>query len=217
MAEVSSNGSNGSTGDAVEASMARAHHPGAARLGDAIRALMARAVDPDRTEAEQAGLAEGIEGLLDGHGLPGPASRYNRSSHRDALTTHPLLGAANPVAPPLWFERDGDEAVARVAYPAVYEGIPGNVHGGHVAAGFDVALGFAAAIGGAPSVTGTLTLRYRRPTPTNTVLEYRARLERRDGRKLYVAGTLTTPDGTVTVEGEAVFIAVEASRFTTVT
>lgn len=214
MAEVRTNGSTADA-DAVEASMQRAHSPGAARLGNAIRALMARAVDPDRAEAEQAALAEAVERLLDGGDEP--ASRYNRTSHRDALSTHPLLGAANPVAPPLRFVRDGDDAVARVSYPAVYEGIPGNVHGGHLAAGFDVALGFAAAIGGAPSVTGTLTLRYRRPTPTNTVLEYRARLERRDGRKLYVAGTLTTPDGTVTVEGEAIFIAVEASRFTTVT
>jgi acyl-coenzyme A thioesterase PaaI-like protein len=207
--------SNGTSGSAIERSLNHAGDPASRRLGDAIRRLMALAVDSDRSPTQQLELAEAVEKLSAGD--PTPTSRYSRSTHLDVIGTHPLLGGANPVAPPLHFERDGEFALARVTYPAVYEGIPGNVHGGHIAAGFDVALGFAAAIGGAPSVTGTLTLRYRRPTPTNTPLEYRARLERQERRKLFVVGTLTTPDGNVTVEGDAIFIAVEASRFTTIT
>ena len=38
-------------------------------------------------------------------------------------------------------------------------------HGGYVAAAFDEVLGLAQDLGGQSGMTGTLTIKYRRPTP----------------------------------------------------
>jgi acyl-coenzyme A thioesterase PaaI-like protein len=58
-----------------------------------------------------------------------------------------------------------DDGVASpIVVPRVYEGPPGAVHGGIVAAYLDEVLGGAAArVSGKPSVTGELTVRYVKP------------------------------------------------------
>ena len=57
-----------------------------------------------------------------------------------------------------------------VTFGSAYEGPPGHVHGGYVAAAFDELLGMTQSLGGMPGMTGTLTVRYRRPTPLRTEL-----------------------------------------------
>ena len=49
-----------------------------------------------------------------------------------------------------------------------YEGPPGCVHGGVIALVFDELLGAANIAAGSPGMTGTLTIRYREPTPIRT-------------------------------------------------
>ena len=88
---------------------------------------------------------------------------------------------------------------------ALYEGPPGLVHGGVSALILDQMLGEAAAIGGGPGMTGRLTLHYRRPTPLGR-LTVEGWLASRDGRKSIARGTITAPDGQVTVEAEGLFI-----------
>ena len=80
----------------------------------------------------------------------------------------PVGGACNPIAPPITFTVDGDVVVGEVTYGSAYEGPPGCVHGGYIAAAFDELLGFANSLSGTPGMTGTLTVRYRRPTPSTT-------------------------------------------------
>jgi acyl-CoA thioesterase FadM len=82
-----------------------------------------------------------------------------------------------------------------------------------VAAGFDAVLIFAAVCIGHPGVTGSLTVRYRRPTPLGVDLVYEARPDRIDGRKAFIAGKLLDPDGHVCVEAEGTFVLVERDRF----
>jgi len=62
-------------------------------------------------------------------------------------------------------------------------------------------------------MTGTLTVRYRRPTPLHAPVEFEARLDRVEGRKNFTSGVLKGPDGEVTAEADAVFISVPAERF----
>jgi acyl-coenzyme A thioesterase PaaI-like protein len=72
-----------------------------------------------------------------------------------------------------------------------YEGPPGAVHGGIVAAYLDEILGAAAARAtGRPSVTGELTVRYVKPVPVATPLLGRGRLVTDHGRYVDVAGSL---------------------------
>mgnify|MGYP006303230097 CR=1 FL=1 len=93
-----------------------------------------------------------------------------------------------------------------------YEGPPGCVHGGWVAAAFDEVLGFAQSLTGIPGMTGTLTVIYRRPTPLETDLRFEARVERTEGRKRFVRGTVTG-GGELTAEAEGIFIAIDPERF----
>ena len=84
-----------------------------------------------------------------------------------------------------------DEVVSPILVPRVYEGPPGAVHGGIVAAYLDEVLGAAAArAAGKPSVTGELTVRYVKPVPSATPLLGRGRLVADHGRYVDVEGTL---------------------------
>jgi hypothetical protein len=112
---------------------------------------------------------------------------------------NPLSGMSNPLAPPLNIWIEGDVAHGRALLSWAYEGPPESVHGGYVAALFDQFMGMAQAIGGQPGMTGTLTIRYHRRTPLNTLLVLTGRVERIEGRKTIVhaemrAGELLTAE-----------------------
>ena len=117
-----------------------------------------------------------------------------------------VVGMRNPVAPPLEMERSRDgRAWSTFTLNALYEGPPGNVHGGVLALVLDQVLGEAAAAGGTPGMTGTLTLRYRRATPLGRC-SAEAWIDRHEGVKTYVHGQLKRADGEVCVEAEGIFI-----------
>ena len=85
-----------------------------------------------------------------------------------------------------------DDGVASpILVPRVYEGPPGAVHGGIVAAYLDEVLGGAAArAAGKPAVTGELTVRYVKPVPSETPLLGRGRVLADHGRYVDVEGSL---------------------------
>jgi acyl-coenzyme A thioesterase PaaI-like protein len=118
-----------------------------------------------------------------------------------------VVGLRNPHAVPLKVVQDkaAGRATAEFELNALYEGPPGQVHGGVVALVLDQVFGEAAAAGGAPGMTGTLTLRYELNTPLGQC-SAAAWVDRREGVKTIVKGELRRADGTVTVTAEGVFI-----------
>ena len=94
---------------------------------------------------------------------------------------------------------------------AAYEGPPGYVHGAIIAAIFDMLLGLANVASGNPAMTGTLTVRYRRPTPLHTDLAFEARTARTEGRKVIATGTVAA-GGELTAEAEGIFVSLELDR-----
>lgn len=54
-----------------------------------------------------------------------------------------------------------------------------------------------------------LNISYKKPIPTPGPVLCRARLEKLDGKKLYVRGTIEDGAGTVYTVGDAMFIAVK--------
>jgi acyl-coenzyme A thioesterase PaaI-like protein len=121
---------------------------------------------------------------------------------------HPLLGTANPIAPPLVTEQHDDGRVTvRGTYDKRFEGMPNLVHGGVLAMGFDLALGMACAVAiERPAMTGTLSLRYRAPTPLYQEVTYRCIAEPRSARTVRAHGTLTIGE-TTCVEAEGIWVA----------
>jgi len=120
----------------------------------------------------------------------------------------PILGLANPLSPPLRVEIEGDRVVAHVHFGAAYEGPPGCVHGGYVAAVFDELLGATQTLSGTAGMTARLIVNYRRPTPLRTDLVMEGRLVRVDGRKVFVEATCSAA-GEVTAEAEGLFVTID--------
>lgn len=178
----------------------------AARVRELAEATVLTGVDP----AEAAAVAAEVEALT----ARLAAERRNappfvRSSpHRmDRQIANPVTGALNPLAPPVELTVSTDGIVrGEFTLGAVYEGPPSYVHGGMSAMVLDQALGMAAAATGTPGMTAALETRYRRPTPLGVPLSVEAKASRVEGRKVYASGTISGPDGRVTVEATAMFV-----------
>ncbi len=188
------------------------------RLGDAARALIERMF---ATSVPLPAVEEAIESLeavhrrLDAYPagrIPEGFSEASTSGDPHAFFDNsPLMGRANPLAAPITTAVEGNRVVGQVRFGAAYEGAPGCVHGGFVAAAFDEVLGLAQSLGGSPGMTGTLTIRYRKPTPLHTDLRFVARLDRQDGRKIYCSGELYAGE-LLCAEAEGIFISVDFSK-----
>jgi len=131
-----------------------------------------------------------------------------------AMGDRAVAGPANPTSVHMVPRRDGDEAVADVWFGPAFEGAPGRVHGGLVAAVFDDLTGFVLAIVREPGFTGRLTVNYHAPVPIETTVEFRARYREREGRKLYVDAEARFGDQLLAT-AEALFILVDQEHFAT--
>jgi acyl-coenzyme A thioesterase PaaI-like protein len=121
------------------------------------------------------------------------------------LERSPFAGRANPLAPPLHLQADGELTTGWAVWTDPYEGPPGTLHGGFVAAAFDDLMGFAQSASGTAGYTGTLTVRMLRPTPLHRRIDYAAGVERVEGRKIFVWGTAML-GGVLLAESQIVFI-----------
>lgn len=177
-------------------------------LTDSVRELIEIALLTEVDDPEVRAAQEHIESakrILRERVNPGPYGvRWGASGQKRAWG-NAAAGLRNAVAPPLVVQCDPDgRAWTDFHLGAAYEGPAGLTHGGVSALVLDQVLGSAAEAGGAPGMTGTLTLRYRRPTPLGD-LHAEARIDRVDGVKTIVTGHLAGPDG-VCVEAEGIFI-----------
>jgi len=189
------------------------------RVAAAMRLVIERLVPSNAPAAELRAAAEGLERYaetLAGHPrlkkVMGAAESATAGDVGAFFDQSPLLGLANPLAPPITIGKSGERtAVASCVFGSAYEGPPGSVHGGYVAAAFDEVLGFVQSLGGNPGFTGTLTIKYRAPTPLHTELLFEAELMRTEGRKTFCEGRVFAGH-TLCAEAEGVFIAVPIER-----
>jgi hypothetical protein len=122
----------------------------------------------------------------------------------------PVIGRLNALAAPVEFEFDGKEIRAEHVFDAPYNGPPTAVHGGIIALVFDELLGSLGAMRDIGGFTGTLTVRYRSLTPIGKPIRMRSWLDRQDGRKTFIAGTMHHGE-TLCAEAEGIFIRPEVS------
>ena len=186
-------------------------------VADAIRRLARELETTSASIAELESLRSDIDRLTelleDGDRLAttaGDTPNVAYQAHR-LRERSPFIGRANPVALPLVVEfvDGGIDAIAN--FGTLYEGPPGCLHGGYIAGIFDEVLGAAQTLSGQAGMTGRLTIHYRSPTPLNTDLHLRARLESVNGRRILCKGTLHAGDR-LCAEAEGLFIAVDPKK-----
>jgi alpha-methylacyl-CoA racemase len=105
---------------------------------------------------------------------------------------NPVIGAANPLAPPLRIEATENGAEGRCTLGPVYEGPPMHVHGGVSAMLIDQVLGHAVGATRRPGVTRDLSVRYLRPVPIDVPIRVWGRVVEADDRITSVLGGITT-------------------------
>jgi acyl-coenzyme A thioesterase PaaI-like protein len=174
-------------------------------------ALRELAEDSIRSEVDADVAAEALARLREAHDLL--SSKLGGASYGTRFnaegTARPwgnaVVGARNPVAPPLEIQYDDDGRIwADFVLGPQYEGPPTLVHGGVSSLILDQLLGEAAAHAGKPGMTGTLTIRYRKGTPLGP-LHGEAKMTHVEGVKTFVSGHIADAEG-VCVEAEGVFI-----------
>ena len=150
------------------------------------------------------------------HDYEGPAEG-SLAPMNSFLDRSPIIGAINPLSVPMRMDIEGDgginsTVVGYALFPAAYEGPPGCVHGGFIAAYFDEVLGMTQSLSGNPGMTVNLTVDYRAPTPLKQPVVFRGRVVSIDGRKISVAGTLHHGE-TLCAEAKGLFISMRQEVF----
>ncbi len=183
-------------------------------LRKAIEGVVATTAPPEvleRVAAEIQAVADTLAEYPHGHNYINAEASIT-GDVGDFFDNSPIAGLGNPLAAPVHMRVEGDEVLAEVTWGSAYEGPPGCCHGGHVAAAFDDVLGLAQDLAGQSGMTGTLTIRYRRPTPLHQKHTFRARMDRVEGRKIFTTGELYDAEGNVLAEGEGIFIAIDFAK-----
>jgi acyl-coenzyme A thioesterase PaaI-like protein len=200
------------------------------RLAAAMREVIDQLVSTTATTDELARAADDLEALADllrsfpaGQTYRGFAESANAGQETAGLQPgdpewyaffdhSPFIGLANPLSPPVHLEYRDDKVIGTVTFGAAYEGPPGCVHGGYVAAVFDELLGATQSLSGAPGMTGTLSIRYESPTPLHRPLRLEGRLVGVERRKIFTEGRCYDGDR-VTARAEGLFISMQPGQF----
>jgi len=188
------------------------------RAAEAMRALSKELLTADLDEAALDQVCADVGGLAERFSAEPRLVRNQRGrlvrrsgvelDEESSWDGDALVGFSNPLAPPV-VEVDRACGEWQVTFGHAYEGHPGLVHGGFVSATLDHVLGVVASTGEGTSLTGTLTVRFRNPTPAHRRLLCRGKVDRVEGRKVFCSAAMTDGE-TVLAEAEGIFFRVDS-------
>lgn len=185
-------------------------------LAARVRGLVDACVRTRVDERELAHVAEQVGALTErllAHAQEGPLGVETASDGRLRDHGNPMVGMRNPLAPPLIVTGDDEGSMSSTFTPtAAYEGPPGCLHGGMIAAVLDQVIGSAPARIGRPGLTAYLNTTYRRPTLLGVEHVCRAWIEQVEGWKVYARGDIRDPQDRVTAHAEALFVVPKWAR-----
>ncbi len=198
------------------------------RLASAMRLVIERLVTLEAPEAELEAAAKALEDYAERLKKHPRRKRYVGFSEAAVADEQqedqegregghfdfsPFIGRSNPLSPPIRMSHEEDGTVyGHVTFGSAYEGPPGCVHGGYVAAGFDEVLGYAETFTERPGMTGTLNVIYRTPTPLHEEVVFQCKADRVEGRKIFVTGTLHAGER-LCAEASGIFIGMKEGVF----
>lgn len=139
-----------------------------------------------------------------------PRSRFARGFTE--AERHPIAEATSGVYPPFDLRIDDDLLTATASFGPAWEGPPDLVHGGYLAAGFDMVLSAMAHHVLGHSVTRRLQVRYLKPTFWMSQLRYEVEADQPQGRLLELRGRLYADDK-ITMRASAQFATLDSQRF----
>ncbi|WP_426571817.1 PaaI family thioesterase [Aquihabitans sp. McL0605] len=181
------------------------------QVASQLRALADRLATDDLDEAGWAHVSRSLQAAQDAFPAePTERTRFARG-FVDAAH-HPIPEATSGVYPPLELEEHDGRLIGHVRFGPAWEGPPDMVHGGYLAAGFDMVLSTMAHRLLGHSVTRRLHVRYLKPTFWGAPLRYEVEADAPQGRLLELRGTLLA-DGKVTMRASAQFASVDVERF----
>ena len=122
-------------------------------------------------------------------------------------------GPGNAAGLHLQAYREGDAVTARVVFDDRHAGVVGLAHGGAVATACDDLFAYVLHVIDVPAVTRTLDVGYRAPVRLGVPYGFTARLERREGRRLFMTATGVDEAGGLVAEARAVFVVVPPSHW----
>lgn len=147
-------------------------------------------------------------------------SPYQNNRYRQPNSDHCFVcGRLNPHGLYMTFFDNGqDEVYADYTVPAPYQGYPGVVHGGIVAAMLDEVVGRVAMIGDHHHfmMSVRLAVKYRQPVPTETPLQVVGRVVRLRGRLGRAVGEISLASGPLLAEAELTLADVPAGMLANV-
>ena len=189
---------------------------GRQRLAHELRELSVLCLTSDAPDAvleEAARRVAPVRERLSQHRARTYAQRYAEAGMAQAdqsvlAERSALSGTAHPLRAITRWAVEDNKYIAHANFGPLFEGAPGRVHGGLLAAAFDHVLGYAQSIRRAPSVTASLEVTYRVPTPLQTDLRFEVWLERVAGRKHFLAGHVLLGEQ-VTASVKSVFVALD--------
>lgn len=116
-----------------------------------------------------------------------------------------VCGRKNPIGLYMCFhDNEHDEVVSEYTVPERYQGYPGIVHGGVLAAMLDEVVARVSMIGDPHHfmMSVKLAILYRHPVPVETPLRVLGKIVRLRGRLGKAEGKIFLPDGTLACEAE---------------
>ncbi|WP_279103909.1 PaaI family thioesterase [Gordonia paraffinivorans] len=129
---------------------------------DLVDAVIRTEVSEDALDDARRRIAEVVSDLRSKQ-MDGPYGVRHTRQNTGMAWGNAVIGVRNALAPPLDVVHVDDGVRSDFTLGAAYEGPPGCVHGGVCAMLLDHLLGNAASTEG-PCYTGTITIRYLRPT-----------------------------------------------------
>ncbi|GAB4477203.1 MAG: hypothetical protein Kow00124_20110 [Anaerolineae bacterium] len=117
-----------------------------------------------------------------------------------------ICGTQNPHGMGItWYATPDGSVTGCITLTEHQQGPPGYAHGGASAALLDEAMGAAVWVAGHRVLAKTLNVTFHRPLPLGVEVRIQGRITNVDGRTITTEGTITLPDGAVTVSAQGTY------------
>jgi len=191
-------------------------------MAEELRRLIRLSVSTAPPAAETAALTAQLAAVadrLEAHRPDAPLPRFlgpedGPASGPPLAGTMPfdiVVGGFNPLALPVRLAFEPPRALGYATFTVAYEGAPGCVHGGALAATFDIVFAAANAIAEATGPTVRLDVRYRRPTLIGEEAVFEAWVTEVTARRVFSKGRIVQGE-ILTVEAEGEFAVLDHER-----